>query len=120
MSVPDRRDHDQNDEGRSSDEEELIEAVGEKEERKVRAQRRRGTGLPWGLGAFGLVGWSVMVPTVLGVALGVWLDARLGGPIPWTLTGLVVGLTLGCLNAWYWVSREQRDIERERDGHRGG
>ena len=103
----------------SSEEEELIEAVGEKEERKVRARRRRGTGLPVGLGVFGIVGWSVMVPTLLGLALGIWLDARLPGTFPWTVVGLLAGLALGCLNAWYWVSREQRDIGRGRDGRHG-
>jgi ATP synthase protein I len=26
---------------------------------------------------------------------------------------LVIGLVLGCLNAWRWVSKENRDIHRE-------
>lgn len=103
----------------SEEEEELVEVVGEKEERKVRARRRRrGTGLPVGLGVFGIVGWSVMVPTILGIALGIWLDERVAGPVPWTVLGLLLGLALGCLNAWYWIAREQRDITRERNGYR--
>jgi ATP synthase protein I len=27
---------------------------------------------------------------------------------------LVIGVGLGCVNAWFWVSRERRDIEAER------
>jgi ATP synthase protein I len=57
---------------------------------------------------FGLVGWSVAVPTVAGLALGIWLDARFPGRASWTLTFLVVGVALGCLNAWYWVKQESR------------
>jgi ATP synthase protein I len=56
---------------------------------------------------FGLVGWSVAVPTALGVWLGVKLDEWYpAGTTSWTLTGLVVGVALGCLNAWFWVKRE--------------
>ena len=25
-----------------------------------------------------------------------------------TLMGLIIGVTLGCLNAWFWVKRESR------------
>jgi ATP synthase protein I len=56
----------------------------------------------------GVVGWSIAIPTVLGTAAGVWLDRRtdIGGNVSWTLTGLVVGVLLGCLNAWFWIQRE--------------
>jgi ATP synthase protein I len=54
---------------------------------------------------FGLVGWAVAVPTLAGVALGLWLDARYPGGPSWTITGLVAGVALGCLNAWWWVQR---------------
>ena len=68
-----------------------------------------GEAVAFGLGTFGIVGWSIMIPTVLGIALGVWLDARSPGTISWTITGLLVGLTLGCLNAWWWVQRMRSD-----------
>jgi predicted F0F1-ATPase subunit len=34
------------------------------------------TGVWFGLGMMGLIGWSVAVPTLLGAALGLWLDSR--------------------------------------------
>ncbi len=55
---------------------------------------------------FGLVGWAVVLPTLAGIALGLWLDASFPGRPSWTLTLLVAGLAVGCLNAWYWVRRE--------------
>jgi len=77
----------------------------------VRRRRSRAAGdrSIWeGLGMFGIVGWSVAIPTLIGIAVGIWLDNRLTGSISWTLTGLIVGILLGSLNAWYWVSRESR------------
>jgi ATP synthase protein I len=58
---------------------------------------------------FGLVGWAVAVPTVLGTLLGLWIDGRFPAEASWTLTGLLVGVVLGCLNAWYWIKRSSRE-----------
>lgn len=86
----------------------LDEAIGQKTGRKLKARGERDRGVWFGLGMFGLVGWSVAVPTVMGIALGLWLDATLHDRISWTLTLLLVGVALGCLNAWFWVKRESR------------
>lgn len=91
----------------------LADSVGDKAARKLRA-RQRPTRVVWfGLGMMGLVGWSVAMPTVAGIALGVWLDRRFPGMPSYTLTFLLVGLVLGCVNAWRWVSRENSEIARE-------
>jgi ATP synthase protein I len=89
--------------------EKLARTVGEKERRKARARRRPDRSLLFGMGMFGLVGWSVALPTLAGLALGIWLDRRVPVPFSWTLTLLVAGVIAGCLNAWYWVSRESRE-----------
>lgn len=86
---------------------ELMDQVGAKEERKLRARRERHKGVWFGLGMFGLVGWSVAVPTLAAIALGVWIDTRFPSQYSWTLMLLVMGIALGCFNAWYWVSRER-------------
>lgn len=81
-------------------------AIGAKAERKLRAGRERRRSIWFGLGMFGLVGWSVALPTLVGATLGLWLDARLDGRVSWTLTLLFLGLTIGCVTAWRWVHRE--------------
>lgn len=48
--------------------------VGAKAVRKLKARRRGIAGVWLGLGMMGLIGWSVTVPTLLGAALGHWLD----------------------------------------------
>ena len=92
----------------------LCRQIGKIERRKLRARSRPRQSAWFGLGTFGLVGWSVAVPTVLGILLGIWLDDHYPGQVSWTLTLLFIGIVVGCLNAWYWVSRERADIESSR------
>jgi ATP synthase protein I len=87
----------------------ISDEIGRKARRKLKARGERRRGVWFGLGMFGLVGWAVAVPTLLGILLGLWLDDLLPRKVSWTLTLLFVGIVLGCLNAWYWVSRESRD-----------
>jgi ATP synthase protein I len=90
-------------------------AVARKAARKLKA-RRMGAPEVWlGLGVMGLIGWSVAVPTLLGAAIGVWLDNRHPGAHPWTLALLVAGLTIGCFAAWHWVAQQDKDIHRQQE-----
>ena len=86
----------------------LANHIGHKAERRRRARNRPDRGLWFGLGMFGLVGWSVMIPTLLGIALGIWLDKLWPGRVSWTLTLLFLGVIVGCRNAWYWIERERQ------------
>jgi ATP synthase protein I len=91
--------------------------VGVKAARKLKAQRHVTQTIWSGLGMMGMVGWSVVVPTLLGAGLGVWLDERHPGSHSWTLMLLAVGLGLGCFIAWHWVAKEGREIrEQEENG----
>jgi ATP synthase protein I len=94
---------------------ELSREVGAKEARKLRARREKHRTVWFGLGMFGLVGWSVAMPTVAGIALGIWIDSRWPSDTSWTLTLLVLGVALGCVNAWFWVSREREKITSPED-----
>jgi ATP synthase protein I len=94
---------------------ELLRQIGAKETRKLRAQRRVTRTVWSGLGMMGLVGWSIVVPTLIGAALGVWLDNRYPSKHSWMLTLLMAGLTIGCANAWHWVAKEQKDIRAEQE-----
>jgi ATP synthase protein I len=77
-------------------------------ERKLEAKRNPTKGVWFGLGMMGLVGWSVVVPTLLGAALGTWIDRNYPLSHSWTLALLVAGLSIGCLNAWHWVAQENK------------
>jgi len=95
----------------------LAAKIGAKAARKLKA-RNSEQGVWFGLGMMGLIGWSVVVPTLIGAAVGVWLDKHHPGRHAWTLALLVVGLAIGCANAWFWVSKEDkamRDKPEDRD-----
>lgn len=86
----------------------LSRKVASKEARKLRARREKDGAVWYGLGMMGVIGWSVSIPTLLGIALGIWIDFRWPSHYSWTLMLLFIGLVLGCLNAWYWVERERK------------
>jgi ATP synthase protein I len=93
----------------------LAAQIGAKAARKMEARRNPGASVYSGLGMMGLVGWSVVIPTLLGTALGIWLDDRHPGSHSWTLALLVAGLALGSMNAWHWVSREDRAMREDQE-----
>jgi ATP synthase protein I len=55
------------------------------------------------LAQVGVLGWAIVVPTLLGVFLGRWIDFRLGTGIFWTGPLLLLGLGIGCWSAWRWM-----------------
>lgn len=93
--------------GSEKHKETLYEEISRKSDRKMRARNRKEHGLLFGLGMFGLIGWSVSIPSLAGLFLGVWLDARFESRFSWTLMLLTAGVVTGCLNAWYWLQKER-------------
>lgn len=93
----------------------LADEIGVKAARKMKARRLGDSGVWFGLGMMGLVGWSVVVPTLLGAALGTWLDAHHPRAHSWTLALLVAGLVIGCANAWHWVAKEEKVMKKEQE-----
>lgn len=77
--------------------------VAHKERRRRRAEREGDRAIWLGMGMFGLVGWSIALPTLAGLLVGLWLDSRWGGETSWTLALMLAGLTLGLLNVWRWM-----------------
>ncbi len=104
MSEPPENDRPQT--SRKPRSEQLPDAIGRKADRRLKAKRERQRSIWFGLGMFGLVGWSVAIPTLVGTAIGAWLDRRFPGQTSWTLTLLITGLVIGCLNAWRWLRNE--------------
>lgn len=92
---------------------EFAKEIREKSSRKIRARKEKRKGLWYGLGMFGLVGWSVSIPTLLFLLLGIWIDSRYKSKYSWTLMLLMFGIFIGCMNAWYWIKRESEGHEYE-------
>jgi len=91
----------------------FTEAIATKGRRKLYARQAKPFGGVWfGLGFAGLIGWSVVLPTLLGMALGAWIDLQFPSQMSWTLALMLGGMTLGCLTAWQWITQEQARIAR--------
>ena len=76
--------------------------------RHERAQRRPNQSVWSFLGTFGLIGWTVALPTLAGLVFGLFLDDVTDTDSSFTITFLVVGAAVGCFAAWYWVKQESR------------
>jgi ATP synthase protein I len=88
--------------------------VGAQAARKLKARKAKNS-IWFGLGMSGLIGWSVTIPTLIGAALGRWVDKHYPGQYSWTLMLLLIGLIIGCINAWYWVDSQYRAMREDAD-----
>ena len=59
-----------------------------------------------GIGTFGMIGWSIAVPTVGGAFLGLWLDRAATQAFSWTIALILGGVVLGWAIAAAWVNKE--------------
>jgi ATP synthase protein I len=92
-----------------SSQDELAKQVGLREERMLRKQKQ-GTPNFWrAVALVGFVGWSVVLPMLIGVAAGLWIDNRWPSRYSWTLMLLVAGLAVGCTNAWNRIRQAEKD-----------
>lgn len=85
--------------------------VGDKAARKARSRHKRKTSVWYGLSMYGVVGWSIALPTLIGIAVGLLLDTILPLGFSWALTMLFAGLVVGLHSAWPWVSQEMKEDE---------
>jgi ATP synthase protein I len=90
--------------------------VAKKERQKLKALKEK-NGVWFGLGMMGMVGWSVAVPSLLGAALGIWLDKSYPQSFSWTLTFLMVGIISGSLIAYSWVLKEDKEVHNNNEGN---
>ncbi len=91
----------------------LVDEINAKEIRKLRTQSQRDRTVWTGVSAFGVVGWSIAVPTLIGVFVGMWLDKNWPSKFSWTLALLMAGLSIGCMMAWNWVQKERSHIDSD-------
>ena len=80
--------------------ERLGQAVKKRQERRELWQREGERSLGQNLAMIGALGLTIVVPTLLGIFAGRWLDRTFQSGIFWTLGLLVAGLAAGCAFAW--------------------
>lgn len=80
--------------------------IGNRARRMKQARDDPGPSPLRGIGTFGMIGWSIAVPSVGGVFLGLWLDRVAPQAFSWTIALLLGGVVLGALIAWSWIGKE--------------
>lgn len=60
------------------------------------------------LGQIGILGWAIVLPTLLGLAIGHWLDRTFGTRVFFSAPLLMIGAAVGFWSAWKWMHRQQR------------
>ncbi len=55
------------------------------------------------LAQIGVLGWITVIPMLIGIAAGRWLDGRYHSGVFWTAPLLMLGAALGCWSAWRWI-----------------
>ncbi len=93
----------------SSPGDQLAKQVGLRETRMLRRKKDGGPNFWRAVALVGFVGWSVVLPMLIGVATGIWIDHRWPSRYSWTLMLLVAGLAIGCANAWNRIRQAQED-----------
>lgn len=88
-------------------EDEFEARVRRQRERIEQGRREKGITFWRYVGLIGAVGWGVVAPMVLGIVLGRLIDQKAEMEYEWTLGLLVLGLAVGCYNAWRMVTKEQ-------------
>lgn len=61
------------------------------------------------LGQIGILGWMVVIPTLLGLWVGHWLDRRFHSGVFFSAPLLMVGAALGLWLAWRWMHRQSME-----------
>jgi ATP synthase protein I len=90
----------------NQDEDEMREAIRRREARRD-AWQHDGERSVWrNLSMIGALGWLIIVPTLLGILLGRWLDKLFSTGIFFTGALIVLGVSFGSYLAWIRMNRE--------------
>ena len=78
----------------------LRDAIRRRQEVRERGRREGERSLWQNLSMVGALGWLVVVPTLLGVLVGRWLDARFDAGVTFTGALIFVGAGFGLYLVW--------------------
>ncbi len=81
----------------------LVKGVRLRGNRHRRWQREGDLSVGRRLAQIGVLGWIIVVPMLLGIFVGRWLDRMFNSGLFCTGPLLMLGLALGCWSAWRWM-----------------
>lgn len=85
------------------DEDPLVRGARLRGERNRRWLRDGDASVVRRLSQIGVLGWMIVVPMLIGMFAGRWLDRTFHTVLFWTAPLLLLGVALGCWSAWKWM-----------------
>ncbi len=86
--------------------ERLAEAARKAAARERRLDRDPEPSLGRRLGQIGVLGWTIVIPALLGLAAGRYLDKTMRSGVFFSAPLVMLGAALGLWLAWKWMSRQ--------------
>ena len=83
----------------------LVKGVRLHGERRQRSLREGTPSVARQLAMIGVLGWIIVIPMLVGLFVGHWLDHKFHLVAFWTAPLLLLGLVLGCRSAWKWMDK---------------
>jgi ATP synthase protein I len=87
-----------------TDDDPLVRQARLRRERRTRWLREGDLSVGRRLAQIGVLGWIFVTPTLAGLFLGRWLDARLEMGVFWSAPLMLLGLGIGFWTAWKWMN----------------
>ena len=90
-------------EAESEEQDPMVQGVRLRNERNRRWLRDGEPSVARHLAQIGVLGWIIVVPILIGIFAGRWLDRTFGSGLFYTAPLLMLGAALGCWSAWKWM-----------------
>ena len=81
----------------------LVQGIRLRKERNRRWLREGNPSVARHLAQIGVLGWIIVVPILMGIFVGRWLDRTFDSGVFYTAPLLMLGAALGCWSAWKWM-----------------
>jgi ATP synthase protein I len=88
------------------DDDPLLRNVRLRSQRRDRAQREGEPSTMKRLAEIGVLGWMIVVPVLVGLFIGRWLDELTQLHLLFTSALIIAGFVLGFWSAWRWMNRQ--------------
>jgi len=83
----------------------IAEAARRTAERVREGEKRPEPSLGARLGQIGVLGWAIVLPILIGLFIGRWLDRLLQSGVMFSAALIMVGAAAGLWSAWRWMHR---------------
>lgn len=84
----------------------LVSSVRLRGERRRKSLHEGNLSVARGLAQIGVLGGIIVVPMLIGIIVGRWLDHVFNSGVFWTASLLPLGLALAGWSAWKWISAQ--------------